>query len=169
MKKIILTATIILGFGFIAQAQTKVGIHFGYGTEIEEPAIGANAEFGITDKISIAPDFTYYFTEKIDYVKMSVWEFNANGHYYFLDQDKFKVFGLAGLNYTHVKVSWDGPSYGGIFGGINESSSDGEIGINLGGGATYDLTDKIQAFSTLKYTAGSTDQLAIFIGARYIF
>lgn len=168
MKKIILTTALILGLGYTAQAQTKAGIHFGYGTEIEKAAIGANAEFGITDKISIAPDFTYYFTESTEYVKTSVWELNANGHYYFLDQDKFKVFGLAGLNYTHAKVTWDGPSFWGIGGG-SSSSSDGEIGFNLGGGATYDLTEKIQAFSTLKYTAGSTDQLAIFIGARYIF
>lgn len=165
MKKIFLTTIIVLGLGYVAQAQTKVGVHLGYGSEIEKAAIGANAEFGITDKISIAPDFTYYFTEKTEYVKMSVWEFNANGHYYFLDQDKFKVFGLAGLNYTHVKVTTD---YPGIWGG-NYSGSDGEIGFNLGGGATYDLTDKIQAFSTLKYTAGSTDQLALFVGARYCF
>src|SRR5690554_3836058 len=167
MKKIILTAVIILGFGFTAQAQTKAGIHFGYGSEIERPLIGANAEFGLTDKISIAPDFTYYFTEKIDYLKTSMWELNANAHYYFMDNDKFKVFGLGGLNYTHVKVTWDGPSFWGI--GGNPSESDGEIGFNLGGGATYDLTDKIQAFSTLKYTIGSTDQVVLFVGARYVF
>lgn len=168
MKNILLTTAIILGFGYISQAQTKAGIHFGYGTEIEKAAIGANAEFGITDKISIAPDFTYYFTENISYVKTSFWELNANGHYYFLDQDAFKVFGLAGLNYTQAKVTVDIP-FGGIFGSGSTSSSDGEIGLNLGGGATYDLTDKIQAFSTLKYTLGSTDQVAVFIGARYIF
>lgn len=167
MKKIFLTTIIVLGLGYVAQAQTKVGVHLGYGSEIEKAAIGANAEFGITDKISIAPDFTYYFTEKEQYIKMSVWELNANGHYYFLDQDKFKVFGLAGLNYTHVNVTTDYPS-GGFWGG-NYSASDGEVGFNLGGGATYDLTDKIQAFSTLKYTAGSTDQLALFVGARYCF
>jgi len=165
MKKILLTTVLFLGLAVTVQAQTKLGIHLGYGSEIEKAAIGANAEFGITDKISIAPDFTYYFTEKVDYVKMSAWEFNANGHYYFLEQEKFKLFGLAGLNYTHVKVT---ANYPGIFGG-SHSASDGEIGVNLGGGTTYDLTDKIQAFSTLKYTAGSTDQLAIFIGARYIF
>lgn len=167
MKKIFLTSMFILGLAFTAEAQTKAGVHFGYGSEIDRPLIGANAEFGITDKISIAPDFTYYFTEKIAYVKTSMWEFNANAHYYFMDNNKFKVFGLGGLNYTHAKVTWDGPVWG--FGGGETSSSDGEIGFNLGGGATYDLTDKIQAFSTLKYTIGSTDQVALFVGARYIF
>lgn len=167
MKKIILTAAIILGLGFAAQAQTKAGVHFGYGSEIERPLIGANAEFGITEKISVAPDFTYYFTEEITYVKTSMWELNANAHYYFMDNDKFKVFGLGGLNYTHAKVTWDGPAWG--FGGGGASSSDSEIGFNLGGGATYDLTDKIQAFSTLKYTIGSTDQVVLFVGARYVF
>ena len=167
MKKIFLTSMFILGLAFTAEAQTKAGVHFGYGSEIDRPLIGANAEFGITDKISIAPDFTYYFTEKIAYVKTSMWELNANAHYYFMDNDKFKVFGLGGLNYTHAKVTWDGPGWG--FGGGGTSSSDSEIGFNLGGGATYDLTDKIQAFSTLKYTIGSTDQIVLFVGARYVF
>ena len=164
MKKILLTSTLFLGLVFTIQAQTKIGIHFGYGTEIEELAIGANAEFGITDKISIAPDFTYYLTEKSDFAKVSFWELNANGHYYFLDQDAFKVFGLAGLNYAHSSVKVDHPG----FGSGSTSVSDGEIGLNLGGGASYDLSDTFQLFSTLKYTAGSTDQAAIFIGARYM-
>lgn len=168
MKKTILSIILITGIFYTVGAQIKAGIHFGYGTEIEKAAIGANAEFGITNKISIAPDFTYYFTEKTDYVKMSAWELNANAHYYFLDQNKFKVFGLGGLNYSTVKVTFDHPM-GGLFGGGDSSSSESKIGFNIGGGATYDLTEKIQAFSTLKYTAGSTDQLAIFIGARYIF
>jgi|SRR5690554_6948151 len=168
MRQIILTTALILGLGYAAQAQTKAGIHFGYGTEIKKAAIGVNAEFGITDKITVAPDFTYYFTEKTEYVKWSLWELNANGHYYFLDQDKFKVFGLAGLNYAQSKVTMDIP-FGGLFGMENNSASKGKIGFNLGGGGTYDLTDNIQAFSTLKYTIGSTDQLVIMIGARYIF
>ena len=166
MKKHLLTALIFLGLILTAQAQTKVGIHFGYGTEIEELAVGANAEFGITDKISIAPDFTYYFTENTDIVKISFWEINANGHYYFLDESAFKVFGLAGLNYAHASVKMENLGFPGMGG---YSGSDGEIGFNFGGGATYDLSDTIQAFSTLKYTAGSTDQVAIFIGARYVF
>lgn len=167
MKKIILTTVLFLGLVFTAEAQIKAGIHFGYGSEIEEPAIGANAEFGITDKISIAPDFTYYLTEKNPYGKISFWEFNTNGHYYFMDNDKFKVFGLGGLNYTHAKVTLN--DYWGFGIASSESDSKGEFGFNLGGGAAYDLTDKIQAFSTLKYTIGSTDQIALFVGARYVF
>lgn len=167
MKKIILTTAIILGIGFASQAQTKVGVHFGYGTEIKKAAIGANAEFGITDKITIAPDFTYFLTEKTEFVKVSFWELNANAHYYFLDEDKFKVFGLGGLNYAHSKVTMDIP-LGGIFGGGDGSFGGSKIGLNIGGGATYDLADRIQAFSTLKYALGGAEQLAIFIGARYI-
>ncbi len=159
MKKIILTTGLFLGLTLAVNAQTKAGIHFGYGSEIDKMAVGANAEFGITDKISVAPDFTYYFMENTAYVKTSLWELNANAHYYFLEQDKFKVFGLGGLNYTRATITFKN----------SDSVSNGDVGLNLGGGATYDLTDKIQAFSTLKFTVGSTDQLALFIGARYKF
>ena len=79
MKKIILITGLFLGLVFSAQSQTKAGVHFGYGSEIDRPAIGANAEFGITDKISIAPDFTYFFTENLIYVKTTLCKNNSLG------------------------------------------------------------------------------------------
>ncbi|MDO5608785.1 MAG: outer membrane beta-barrel protein [Capnocytophaga sp.] len=167
MKQFMLLGAIIIAFGSM-QAQTKAGIHFGYGTEIKKAGLGVNAEFGITDKIAIAPDFTYYLTEKTTYVKVSMWEINANGHYYFLDKDAFKVFGLGGVNYAQSSVKFDHP-LGGMLGVSGTSASEGKIGLNLGGGATYDLSESIQAFSTLKYSLGSTDQLVLYAGARYIF
>lgn len=165
MRKITLSIVIILGLTYSAKAQTKAGVHLGYGTEIERPLIGINAEFNITDKITVAPDFTYYLTKNYAYIKTSMWELNANGHYYFLDKDTFKVFGLAGLNYTSIKVTSD---FNSIW--LSEvSATDSKIGFNIGGGATYTLSNKIEAFSTLKYTIGSTDQVVLFVGARYIF
>lgn len=164
MKKIILITGLFLGLVFSAQAQTKAGVHFGYGSEIDRPAIGANAEFGITDKISIAPDFTYFFTENLIYVKTTLWELNGNVHYYFMEQNKFKFFGLGGINYASASVKTKD-----IFTEDSETVSDSEIGFNIGGGATFDINDKFQAFSTLKYTAVSTDQVALFAGVRYKF
>lgn len=166
MKKYILIFLLISGLAYTVNAQIKAGIHFGYGTEIEKPAIGVNGEFGILEKLSLAPDFTYYFTDKLDYVTTNLWEINLNAHYNFLGQDKFKVFGLGGLNYAHssVKADVDIPFFG-----TSSSSSDSEVGFNLGGGATYAFIESLEAFSTIKYTISSTDQAVIFIGARYIF
>lgn len=166
MKKFILSYLMISGVALTANAQFKAGIHFGYGTEIERPAIGVNAEFNLMEKLSLAPDFTYYFTEKISYVTTNLWELNLNAHYYFLGQDKFKVFGLGGLNYAHynVKSEIDIPFFG-----VNTAASDGKIGFNIGGGATYQLIEKLEAFSTIKYTVSSTDQAVFYVGARYLF
>ncbi len=166
MKKTILSIILITGIFYTVGAQVKAGIHFGYGTEIQKPAIGVNAEFGIIEKLALAPDFTYYFTDKLDYVTTNLWEINLNAHYYFLGQDAFKVFGLGGVNYAHASVKMDADI---PFFGTSSSASDSEIGFNLGGGASYAFIESLEAFSTIKYTISSTDQAVILLGARYIF
>lgn len=169
MKKLFLTALIALGFSAVAQAQIKVGAHFGYGTNLSQPLVGANAEFNVTQKISIAPDFSFYTSQKEGEYKHDLWEINANGQYYITQvlDDKMKIFGLAGINYAQSSLKYISTWHPGTV--SNVSVTDSEIGVNLGGGVTYDLSKDFQAFSTLKYTAISTDQLALYMGVRYIF
>ncbi|MDO4728120.1 MAG: hypothetical protein Q4B43_03830 [Bacteroidota bacterium] len=168
MKKIILTALIAFGFSNVAEAQIKVGAHFGYGTHLAQPLIGANAEFLITKKISIAPDFSLYTSNKVRGYKDQLWEINGNGHYYITQvlDDKMNIFGLAGINYAKFSSKYisDGYPSNGVF-----KSENNEIGVNFGGGVTYYLDKNFEAFSTVKYTAVSTDQLSLQMGVRYTF
>ncbi len=155
MKKLFLLAIVILGFGVNAQAQAKLGVHLGYGAEIDQALVGINGEFHINKKLSIAPDLTLYFPKKYSGNKYSLWEVNANVHYYFLSilRNKMNFFGLGGLNYSdYTKINYDG-----------------DAGLNFGGGVTYDIDKQFQLFSALKYTAISTDQVALFTGIRYVF
>lgn len=155
MRKIFLLVVIVFGFCVGAQAQAKVGLHLGYGAEIEQPLFGINGEFHINKKISIAPDLTFYLPKRYNNVKYGLWEANANVHYYFLNvlKNRMHIFGLGGLNYSdYTNVGYSG-----------------DIGLNFGGGATYDIDEQIQLFTTLKYTAISTDQVALFTGIRFIF
>ncbi|MGO3238429.1 MAG: outer membrane protein [Psychroflexus halocasei] len=165
----IITSLSLFFFSFIsmstAQAQeidTRIGGMLAYGTEIENIGIGANAEFGVMEKLSISPSFIYYLPKEEGPIKMDWFEVNANANYYFLSDGKFDVYGLGGLNYSSVKVSSEtlfGESY---------SVSDGRFGLNLGAGANMHLNnDSIMPFAELKYVIIDGGQLVLAAGVKF--
>ena len=166
LKLCITSLCLFIGGLFIsnAQVETKVGAMLAYGTEIENIGIGATAEFGILEKLSIAPSFIYYLPKEEGPIKVNWFEINADANYYFLQDEGFQVFGLAGVNYSHVKVKSDvdfGP-----FGG-NYEASDGKIGLNLGAGVNLDLGGNIMPFANLKYVIIDDGQLVIGAGVKF--
>ena len=106
----------------------------------------------------------YYFPKEEGPVKINWFEFNANANYYFIEDDKFSVYGLGGINYSSVKVEADFGGFGGFGFG---STSDGRIGLNIGGGANLKLSGKITPFAELKYVVIDGGQLVILTGIRY--
>lgn len=144
---------------------TRIGGMLAFGTEIENIGIGANAEFGIMDKLSISPSFIYYLPKGNGAIKTNWFELNANANYYFLQDEKFDVYGTAGLNYTNVSVKYDGTSFGGY--GNRFSGSDSRIGLNLGGGANLNLGGRITPFAELKYVIIDGGQLVLAAGAKF--
>lgn len=167
MKKLVLSSVLLLaGLAFVhAQQPIRVGLFGGYGTKIEKPAIGIIGEIGIIEKLAVAPSFAYYFLEKNEFAKTSFWEFNANAHYYLLNEGPFTVYGLAGLNVARSSVDFDLGDIGMDFGGLGGSAS--KVGLNIGGGANLDFGSKILPFAELKYTIAGTEQLGIFLGVKY--
>lgn len=89
-------------------------------------------------------------------------EFNANANYYFLEGDSVDVYGIAGLNYSSVKVEYDG-----AFGFGDNSISDGRFGLNLGGGANFNIGSTITPFAELKYVIIDEGQLVIAGGVKF--
>lgn len=145
---------------------TRVGGMVAYGSEIENVGVGVNAEFGILDKLSVSPSFIYYFPKEEGPVEATWFEINANANYYVLENTQFDVYGLAGLNYTHVKVDVDMPSVGG-FGGGSSSGSDSRFGLNLGAGGNINLSGGIMPFAELKYVIIDDGQFVIAGGVKF--
>ena len=131
-----------------AQAKTAaVGLNLNYGTEIESLGLGVKGSYCFTDHIRGEASFNYFFPKD----HFTMWEINANAHYLFNIGDKFKVYPLVGLTYVH---------------GYNT----GKFGVNLGGGAQYDLTDNLMLNFEVKYSLVSDlDQCVISLGAAYKF
>lgn len=148
MKKIIITifmALISVG-AFAQEGELNVGAHLLYGTDIEQLGFGARFQYNVTDaiRLEVVGD---YFPESDDW---SMLDINLNGHYLFHFADKFIAYPLVGINYTRVTVDWSDLNDGYFFDDFGKES-DGSIGVNIGGGIQYNLTDKLRIGAELKY------------------
>ncbi|SMO68560.1 outer membrane protein [Fodinibius sediminis] len=163
MKKIIVTSCVLFGLLFAfnsssyAQESSPLSIGGGikYGSEVEAIGIQAGAQYAFTPEISGHADFSIFFPENYDW-----WALNINGHYNFLADEDMKVYGLAGLNYATLNISYDLGEFG------SGSVSSSELGLNLGGGAEFGM-DFANIFTELKYVLGNADQLALSAGLRF--
>jgi outer membrane immunogenic protein len=142
------------------RANNRVGFFLATGSgDIDQVGIGGIAEFAIHDRITLSPNILLYFPESNAFYKWSFWEINFNGNYYFYNKDIFEFYGLAGLNYTRVKVKEK-------FGNEN-SRSDGEVGLNLGGGINFQIGKTFVPFSEVRLTIGEFDQFVISAGLKF--
>lgn len=133
MRKIFLTIAIVLGVSQFAKAQTDLGVGILVGTGTT--AIEAKANFNVTDVISISPSVDYFLVDSdFDY---SLFMIGVDGHYNFELNDDFTAYPIVGLNYFFV--SGDGYSGG------------SDIGLSVGGGATYGLSDSMKLYAEAKY------------------
>lgn len=173
MKKLFMVAIILMVGVSAAMAQKDVkavGLNLNYGSEISNLGIGAKFQYGITDAIRIEPSFNYYL-EKDGF---GLWDVNANFHYLFNVAEKINVYPLAGIGYANVKSSYgfeydedyeyDGEEMEG------ESTNSGEIAVNLGVGAEYQLNEKLSIGAELKYQIISNFNQVVFgVGVAYKF
>ncbi|MEX2350109.1 MAG: outer membrane beta-barrel protein [Flavobacteriaceae bacterium] len=165
MKKTVVSMMFILGLFCTVQAQenTRIGAFLAYGTEIENVGIGANAEFPIIENLTIAPSLIYFLPNEEYGVKVNWLEVNGNANYYFISDESMGVYALGGLNYSSVKVSYDGDS----FFGDDYSASDGRFGLNLGGGINLNIGSSIVPFAELKYVLIDDGQLVASAGVKF--
>jgi outer membrane protein X len=159
----------------VSFAQVKVYPGVVFGSEIERPGIVLGGEFFVSEKVSIAPDFIYYFIDKESQVfssskievKTKLWELNGNMHYYFVNKSNISFYGLGGLNYSHAGVTYKETDTDTGQTETEFDMSDGEVGINLGVGANFPVGRNFTPFTEIKYVAASTDQLVIGAGLKF--
>lgn len=172
MRKLFLTAVIaLLSIGAFAQeGQAYLGGQLAYPTDIKSLGIGVKGGYGITDAIRTQATFDYFLKKD----NVSCWDLNLDVHYLFPLGDNIKVYPLAGL--TYLRCSVDGFTQtvstpaGSITVGSNESHSDGNLGVNLGGGFQYDLSEKFSLNAEVKFQIiKNSNQGVISAGFLYKF
>ena len=155
MKKLIVLFSMmffIMGSAFAQQGIQAAGVHLTYGTEIESFGIGVKYQYNISNNIRLEPSMNYFFENN----NRDLFDLNANVHYLFPMASNVRVYPLAGLTFAR----WDYVSAG------NET----RLGVNFGGGAEMDITDKLMLNFELKYQFVSDLDQAIFnVGIAYMF
>ena len=161
MKKFIVLFSMmffIMGNAFAQKGIQAAGVHLSYGTEIESFGIGLKYQYNITDNIRLEPSMNYFFENN----GIDQFDINANAHYLFPMASNVRVYPLAGLTFAR----WSFPQLiGGKF-----SNDATRLGINFGGGAEMDITDKLMLNFELKYQFVNDFDQAIFnFGIAYMF
>ncbi|MDR1810761.1 MAG: porin family protein [Prevotella sp.] len=152
------------------QMAAGANLAVGMGDEVTNFGIGAKFQYGITDNIRGEGAFTY-FLEK-DYVSM--WDFSVNGHYLFPVAEGITVYPLAGLGMTGITVDVSDAlgGWGELVEAAGGSTSESKsyFGVNVGGGAEYQLTETLSAGAELKYNIrGDWNRLILQFGVTYKF
>lgn len=145
-----------------AQAQfVKAGVGLMYGSEIERLGVRADGVYQINEEFRAVVDLGLFFPEEFGNTTFTWWELNANANYVFhADEEQgLTAYALGGLNYTTLKYKFDD-------GTNTSSSSNSEVGLNLGAGLEYGMGFG-DLFGELKFVIGDADQLNIGAGLRF--
>ena len=171
MKRNFIIAFLLLGVvtaaGSFAQI-THVGAAGHYGTTIAEFGAGANVFYTINEKIDIVPGLTYFLPHKVNYTngytRDTWWEISLDGHYIPIENTHFQAYGLMGLNFTSVEEKSDTTFLGQRF---KDRKTSLELGLNIGGGIQFNMTEKIKPFAQAKYTMGEASQFVFSVGILF--
>ena len=155
MKKVVLTLLAGIFAIVAANAQISAGGGLSYGTDMEKLGITVKGDYSITEQIDASAGLTYFFPEK-ETISNSLgddYEFtsnymtlNVNGLYNYEVNESITAYGLGGLNVGLASVKTDAEGA--------ENTSDTHIGVNLGIGGKYALSDALGAFVQTKYVVG---------------
>lgn len=161
MRKTISAIFLILALATFSEAQVRVGPFLGYGEGLGLWGLGAYTELVFNERVSVSPNFTQYFPENLDNApRRTVWEVNGNLNYYLIRGEIGYLYGLAGLNYTNIKVRTRTPL-------TDEVDTEGNVGLNLGLGSMVRINDSLFPFVEGKYTAGGYSQLTLIFGVKF--
>ena len=119
-----------------------VGVHAGYGTEINSPGVGAHIHYYQTNNLRFAPSFTRYLERK----GQEMWIVDADAHYMLPLSFSASLYPIAGVHYS--RWSYDTAETGAI---LAESWTKHRLGANLGLGFQHDISYRVRANFELKY------------------
>ena len=102
---------------------------------------------------NLAPFLYRAHVDRLKEIKTNWTSINFDGHYLFpMDDDRFDVYPLAGINIAIVSVKNDL---------LNLDASETKVGLNLDDGGQYEINDLLTDFAEIKYVISDFDQLVI--------
>ena len=129
-----------------------IGVHAGYGAEVNSLGVGAHIHYYKTNNLRFAPSFTWYLERK----GVGMWLVDADAHYMLPLSFSTSLYPIAGIHYSNWSYSdWVDPDrlYDQMQGGnpSGEEHTLHRLGANLGLGFQYDISYRVRANFELKY------------------
>lgn len=169
-KNIILILALVLSANVFAQqfdqSNLRAGAGLVFATEIGNIGISFNGTYAFTEEWEGSLSFTHIFEK--DYVRYNILDFDA--HYVFYQHDdNLNIYGLAGLGFTFWKVTIPPMDFGYGMSTPEMTDNGTELGLNLGVGANYKLTENLNLAPELRYTIMDGSYLRIGARLQYMF
>jgi len=182
MNSIKLTTTLLLLLiTSLTSAQIKIGGKLSYGTEIESLGIGAKAIYELDENFSLSGELNYFFGSNTNStinvqgfdigeqeVETSLTTLNTDLHYNLSNLNDLSLYAIGGLNFSFYSTELSSENnFPGVGGQSSFDNSETFIGLNLGIGGSYPITDNLNAISELKYIINDLDQIVFSAGIVY--
>lgn len=135
LKSLLLATFFCLAFTTASQAQFSAGGGLTISFDGDAVGIFGRGAYQFDETWGGMGTFNYYFVENVTF-----WAIDLDGTYTFLDDGSISAYALAGLSISRVGVNIDS-----VFG--NFSSSNTDLGVSLGGGAKFLVSDSITPFA----------------------
>lgn len=176
MKKLIIITLSVFFLSFAGFSQlTHVGVEAAYSSQVNEAGFGLSGIFRVNDQIKLTPNFLYYLPHKINTVdgtqEFQWYAINLDGNFVVFNQGIFEGYGVMGLNFSIIQGKQDEIILGQAF---TDHRTLQKLGLNLGAGMRFNISEKVVPFAELRYTLGgkadftfnevSTSQFSIFAG-----
>ncbi|WP_439182290.1 outer membrane beta-barrel protein [Carboxylicivirga taeanensis] len=164
-KSFLLIFALILSCNLFAQSfdssKIRAGAGLVYATEIGNIGINLNGVYAFTDQWEGAFGYSHIFEK--DYLTFNIFDFDA--HYVFHQEDeRMNFYGIGGLNITSVKLDIPANPFG-----IGGSASDSNVGLNLGVGMNYKLSEQFNLAPEARFTITEDTYFRIGASVQYLF
>ncbi|MEN8139542.1 MAG: outer membrane beta-barrel protein [Bacteroidota bacterium] len=171
MKKVFfLTLTVLLSVSSFSQSFDASKLRAGGGlffvSDINNVGLTVNGAYEINAQWEAAIAFTHIFEK--DYVKWNMLDFDAHYNFY-QHNDKLNVYGLAGLGLTFWKVTIPAMDFGYGFSTPEMTENGTDVGFNIGVGANYKLTDKLNLAPEARFTVAEGSFFRVGATLQYMF
>ncbi len=175
ISMMILALVLIVGLGAKAQrGDILAGGGLGYASNLNKPGIFIGGVYKITPEWEGAADFTYFFPKKTEwnyYKHTYTWSaLNLNAHYVFYNENEIEAYGLGGLSilFSTSKTKYIGPADN-YYKGRSYNATGSNVGLNLGAGGRYQLSDNLYAVAELKFVIVTGSYFQVNAGLQYKF
>ena len=171
MKRLTLVLLIaFVSLGTYAQtfdvSRLRAGAGFVYASDINNIGITFNGVYNFNNAWEGALSITHIFPK--DELKYTILDFDA--HYIFYKaNEELNFYGIGGIALTFSK--WDGYQYYDGFGNrINSASTNhSDVGLNVGAGMNYKLTDFLNLAPEVRLTISDGSYARIGATVQYMF